>query len=93
MFLEYQIKGGIVLAVSVLLYVLVLSNDSFFKRNRLWLVGSLLLPWIVPLITMPVWLKKMLFTDMGTTVPLHTFVSVGQMNTDTVQATNHFFFR
>ncbi|MCY1636422.1 M56 family metallopeptidase [Marinifilum sp. D737] len=92
MFWEYQIKGGIVLAVSVLLYVLVLSNDSFFKRNRLWLVGSLLLPWIVPLITMPVWLKKMLFTDMGATVPLHTFVSVGQMNTDTVQSTNHFSF-
>ncbi|WP_120238208.1 M56 family metallopeptidase [Marinifilum flexuosum] len=92
MFWEYQIKGGIVLAVSVLLYVLVLSNDSFFKRNRLWLVGSLLLPWIVPLITMPVWLEKMLFTDMGATVPLHTFVSVGQMNMDTVQATNYFSF-
>lgn len=90
MFWEYQIKGGIVLTVSVLLYVLVLSNDSFFKRNRLWLVGSLLLPWIVPLITMPVWMKKMLFTDMGATVPLHTFVSAGQMNTDTVQTTNHF---
>lgn len=92
MFWEYQIKGGIVLAVSVLLYVLILSNDSFFKRNRLWLVGSLLLPWIVPLITMPVWMKRMLFADMGATVPLHTFVSVGQMNTNTVQATNHFSF-
>ncbi len=92
MFWEYQIKGGIVLAVSVLLYVLVLSNDSFFKRNRIWLVGSLLLPWIVPLITMPVWLKKMLCTDMGATVPLHTFVSAGQMNTNTVQTTNHFSF-
>jgi Gram-negative bacterial tonB protein./BlaR1 peptidase M56. len=92
MFWEYQIKGGIVLAVSVLLYVLVLSNDSFFKRNRLWLVGSLLLPWIVPLITMPVWMKKMLFTDMGAIVPIHTFVSVGQTNMNTVQATNHFSF-
>ena len=92
MFWDYQIKGGIVLAVSVLLYVLVLSNDSFFKRNRIWLIGSLLLPWIVPLLAMPVWMKKMLFTDMGATVPLHTFVSVGQMNTDTVQVTNHFSF-
>lgn len=91
-FWEYQIKGGIVLAVSVLLYALVLSNDSFFKRNRLWLIGSLLLPWIVPFLAMPGWMKKMLFADEGAVVPIHTYVLGNQLNNKSVMVTNHFSF-
>lgn len=92
MFWEYQIKGGIVLTVSVLLYVLVLSNDSFFKRNRLWLIGSLLLPWIVPLLAMPEWMKKMLFANESEIVPIRTFVLGNQMNHEPVLVTDHFSF-
>ncbi|MBI9056883.1 MAG: M56 family metallopeptidase [Labilibaculum sp.] len=92
MFWEYQIKGGIVLAVSVLIYVLVLSNDRFFKRNRLWLIGSLLLPWIVPLLAMPLWMKKMLFANEGGIVPIHTFVLGNEMNPVPVSMMNHFSF-
>tara|TARA_R110001583_G_C5615715_1_gene405766 strand:- start:159 stop:1439 length:1281 start_codon:yes stop_codon:yes gene_type:complete len=71
-FLEFQIKGGSILAISVLVYVLVLSNDVFFKLNRLWLLGSLILPWIVPLLTMPAWIKELLFESGGTAVLLST---------------------
>ncbi len=92
MFWEYQIKGGIVLAVSVLLYVLVLSNDRFFKRNRLWLIGSLLLPWIVPYLAMPVWMKKMLFANESEIVPIRTFALSNQINQESVLVTDHFSF-
>ncbi|MFT5668891.1 MAG: hypothetical protein ACI9DK_003096, partial [Vicingaceae bacterium] len=73
-FLEFQIKGGIILAISVLVYVLVLSNDVLFKLNRLWLLSSLILPWIVPLLAMPVWIKELLFENGETAVQLSTSI-------------------
>lgn len=71
-FLEFQIKGGSILAISILVYVLVFSNDVFFKLNRLWLLSSLILPWIVPLLSMPVWIKELLFESGGTADLLST---------------------
>lgn len=73
-FLEFLIKSGSILAISVLVYVLVLSNDVFFKLNRLWLIGSLILPWIIPLLTMPVWIKELLFTSGETAVQFSTSI-------------------
>ncbi|TAJ12874.1 hypothetical protein DMA11_11090 [Marinilabiliaceae bacterium JC017] len=60
-FFEFQLKGGIVVAIAVLIYVLLLANDSFFHRNRVWLLSSLFIPWIVPLMAMPGWVKGLLF--------------------------------
>jgi hypothetical protein len=74
LFLESQIKGGSILAISVLIYVLVLSNDRFFNRNRLWLLSSLILPWIVPLLAMPVWIKGLLFGNEETVIQLSTSI-------------------
>ncbi|NOU61703.1 M56 family metallopeptidase [Marinifilum caeruleilacunae] len=92
MFWEYQIKGGIVLAISVLLYVLVLSNDHFYKRNRYWLIGSLLLPWIVPLLAMPVWVKKLIFANESEFAPVQNLVFGAQNNSDAPMVVNQFSF-
>lgn len=83
-FLDFQIKGGSVLAISILVYVLVLSRDVSFKLNRLWLLSSLLLPWIVPLLAMPVWIKKLLFENGETAVQFSSSVltyAIGQTST------------
>lgn len=60
-FFEFQFKGGILLAISVLIYILFFSKDSFFYRNRAYLLSSLFIPWIIPLIAMPVWVRNLLF--------------------------------
>jgi len=73
-FLEFQIKGGSILAISILVYVLVLSNDVSFKLNRLWLLSSLILPWTIPLLAMPVWIKELLFENGETSVQLSTSI-------------------
>ena len=62
-FFEFQIKGGALIAISVLIYFLVLSRDRSFHRNRVWLLSSLLIPWMVPLMAMPVWVKERLFSQ------------------------------
>lgn len=64
-FFEFQIKGGALLAISVLVYFLVLSRDRSFRRNRVWLLSSLLIPWMVPLMAMPVWVKERLLRPVA----------------------------
>ena len=59
-FFEYQLKVGGVLALGVLVYGMFLSRDTSFRRNRAWLLGCLSVPWIVPLMAMPVKLKELL---------------------------------
>lgn len=61
-FIELQLKAGAIIAISVLIYVLAFASDSFFKRNRVWLLATVVVPWIMPVLTMPLWLKNMLFT-------------------------------
>jgi hypothetical protein len=39
-FLELQLKTGGIIAISVLVYSLLLSRDSFFQRNRAWLLAT-----------------------------------------------------
>ncbi|WP_066629328.1 M56 family metallopeptidase [Labilibacter marinus] len=70
-FFEFQLKVGGVLAVGVLIYLLFLSRDNSFNRNRLWLLGCLIVPWIVPLMAMPMQLKQWLFREE---VPVRDFV-------------------
>lgn len=59
-FIELQLKTGSIIALSVLIYSLFLSRDSFFQRNRGWLLATVIVPWIVPLMAMPTWLKGLL---------------------------------
>ncbi len=59
--LELQLKSGSIISISVLLYVAFLARDSFFQRNRIWLLSTLIVPWLMPLVAMPVWLKSVLF--------------------------------
>ena len=58
-FFELQVKSGILIAISVLIYILLFSNDHFFNKNRAYLLSSILLPWVIPLIAMPIWLKEL----------------------------------
>jgi len=69
-FIELQLKTGGIIAVSVLLFVLLLAKDHFFTRNRAWLVATLIVPWIVPVLAMPAWLKSLLFKPEEAVQPL-----------------------
>jgi beta-lactamase regulating signal transducer with metallopeptidase domain len=73
-FFEYQIRGGVILALAVIIYHLFLSNDHFFYRNRVWLLSCLFIPWIVPLLAMPLWVKLLVFGEerevVSTAVPI-----------------------
>ncbi|WP_430932244.1 hypothetical protein [Saccharicrinis sp. 156] len=60
-FFEFQLKVGGVLALMALIYLLFLSRDTLFQRNRAWLLGNLIVPWMVPLMAMPVQLKEFFF--------------------------------
>jgi len=62
-FFELQLKAGSIIGISVLLYVFILARDSFFQRNRVWLLATLIVPWIMPLLAMPLWLKNWLFVQ------------------------------
>jgi len=70
-FFELQLKAGAIIGVSILVYVFLLARDSFFQRNRAWLLATLIVPWIMPLLAMPMWLKNWLFAmDKGNTAIL-----------------------
>ncbi len=60
-FFEIQLKTGLIIAIGVILYVLFLSKDHSFQRNRYWLLAYLIVPWIVPILSMPNWVKNMFF--------------------------------
>ncbi len=66
---DFQLKAAGALALGVLFFYLFLSNDKAFVRNRVWLLGCLFVPWIVPLVAMPEALKRF-FLDKEPEVPL-----------------------
>lgn len=76
--IEWQVKAAIIVALLVVVFVVFLSRDAMFKRNRFWLLSALFAPWIVPLIAMPVSVKALLLTpekavDLTTlSIPLTT---------------------
>ncbi|WP_430810447.1 MULTISPECIES: TonB family protein [unclassified Carboxylicivirga] len=69
-FIELQLKTGGIIAVSVLLFAGILAKDHFFNRNRAWLLATLIVPWIVPLMAMPVWLKSVFYKPEVAAQPL-----------------------
>ncbi|MCU4156210.1 TonB family protein [Carboxylicivirga sp. A043] len=69
-FIELQLKTGGIIAISVLLFVLLLAKDHFFNRNRAWLLATLIVPWIVPVVAMPAWLKSLFFKPEVAAQPL-----------------------
>jgi len=70
-FFEFQLKVAGVLALGVLVYYLFLSKDMSFNRNRLWLLSNIIVPWIVPLLAMPVAVKEFVF---GKPKPVAQFI-------------------
>ncbi|MEM7374936.1 MAG: ankyrin repeat domain-containing protein [Bacteroidota bacterium] len=50
---EFLIKSSLILAVFWLFYKLVLERESFFAANRLYLLGTLILTFVLPFVTLP----------------------------------------
>ena len=59
--IEWQMKAAIMVALMVIVFVLFLSKDALFKRNRIWLLSTLVVPWFVPLLAMPGSVKSILY--------------------------------
>ena len=51
--INYIIESGISLAVLTTIYVLFLRKETFFKQNRIFLLGSILFSVIIPLVKLP----------------------------------------
>jgi len=60
--IEWQVKAAIMVALMVIVFALFLSKDALFNRNRIWLMSTLIVPWIIPLLAMPERIKTLLFT-------------------------------
>lgn len=52
-FLLYLVESGICLGLLYLIYRIFLSNETFFKTNRLYLLFAIPLSFIIPLVNMP----------------------------------------
>ena len=52
-FLLYLVESGICLGLLYLIYTIFLSKETFFKTNRLYLLFSIPLSFIIPLLNMP----------------------------------------
>jgi len=52
-FLLYLVESGICLGLLYLIYRIFLSNETFFRTNRLYLLFSIPISFIIPLINMP----------------------------------------
>ena len=51
--INYIIESGISLAVLTTIYVLFLRKETFFKQNRIFLLGSILFSVIIPFVKLP----------------------------------------
>lgn len=52
-FLLYLVESGICLGLLYLIYTIFLSKETFFKTNRLYLLFSIPISFIIPLLNMP----------------------------------------
>ena len=50
-FFIYSIKAGVFMALFYIVYYLFLSNDTAYVRNRIYLLATLVISWLLPLIT------------------------------------------
>lgn len=53
-FLSYLLKVGIIHGLFYLLYVLAFERTSFFGLNRAYLLATLLIAFVIPIVTVPV---------------------------------------
>jgi beta-lactamase regulating signal transducer with metallopeptidase domain len=60
--LMYLLQVNLYLLLFYLLYLVLLRNETFFKMNRFYLVGSALLSLAIPLMKLQ-WVKDLLFGD------------------------------
>jgi len=47
---QYLIISSVYLAVFYIIYILLLNNDTFYRRNRLYLVSGILISFVLPLV-------------------------------------------
>nr|WP_321451225.1 M56 family metallopeptidase [uncultured Carboxylicivirga sp.] len=67
--IEWQVKAALIVALMVVVFVLFLSKDAMFTRNRIWLLSALIVPAVVPVLAMPNFVRSILFAE-GTPVEL-----------------------
>nr|WP_319399233.1 M56 family metallopeptidase [uncultured Carboxylicivirga sp.] len=81
--IEWQVKAAIMVALMVIVFALFLSKDALFNRNRIWLLSTLFVPWIIPLLAMPLSVKSILFAPEAE-LDLTTLSIPVTVNTNTV---------
>ncbi|MCU4163760.1 M56 family metallopeptidase [Carboxylicivirga caseinilyticus] len=60
---EWQVKAALIVVLMVVVFALFLSKDTLFNRNRIWLLSTLILPWIVPVLAMPASVRSIFFAE------------------------------
>ena len=58
--LPYLIESSIILALGYIVYRLLLDSDKAYIRNRIYLLSLLLLSFLLPLISLPVYARKVI---------------------------------
>ncbi|MCU4163759.1 M56 family metallopeptidase [Carboxylicivirga caseinilyticus] len=92
--IEWQIKAAIMVALMVIVFALFLSKDAMFNRNRVWLLSTLFVPWIIPFIAMPVSVKSILFApeaelDLTTlSIPVTTQTNITEQTASVINWSN-----
>lgn len=52
-FFIHSIKAGLFMAIFYTVYYLFLSRDTAYLRNRIYLVASVLISWLLPFLKLP----------------------------------------
>ena len=55
--ISYLLHSSLLLSVTFLFYWLLLRKETFYKLNRLFLIGSVILAMVLPSITIPSWMS------------------------------------
>jgi len=69
--INYLLKSGMLLLVFYAVYKLLLQNEKMFRFNRVYLLGSLIFSFIIPLQLFSV---QPLFSDVVSTIQLDGIV-------------------
>ena len=57
---SYIIEASYILVIAYVLYLLIFANDKAFTRNRIYLLTSLILALIIPLLSFPVFAREVI---------------------------------
>lgn len=88
--IEWQVKAALIIALIIVVFVLFLAKDPMFNRNRFWLLSALFMPWIIPLLAMPFWIKSLLFSEDKTLQFATLTIQEGTIPIATVNETTGF---